>query len=685
MADEIPQTDKSSRSEEKPDSDRTTSLSIGAGNQDTKPGDPADADNGAVPERIDRYKVIRLLGEGGFGRVYLARDERLEKEVAVKLAKKPQAGTQTIADAYLAEARNLARLEHPHIIQVYDVQIDDVQPYIVMKYVDGLTFEKWVSTRRPSMQEIVRTLIAVCDALGFAHRHDLVHRDLKPSNILIDQEGRPHVTDFGLALHIDVRSEWRGKVTGTLPYMSPEQVRGEAHRIDGRSDIWSFGVLLYEQLAGSRPFAARDTEQLLDDISTVDPPPPRQRNPSIPPELERICLKCLEKRRSDRYSTVSDLIEDLKHWLVTPQPARQTKQGGPPPPEPTAPRVVPKGLRCFTAADADFFLDLLPGPRDRSGLPESIRFWKSKIEETNPEQTFSVGLIYGPSGCGKSSLVQAGLIPRIAEHVTTLYIEATPGETELRLRRGIQKLFPEHSAEGTLPEVFARLRQTNSTLLRDSKSSWLQSSDTTFDLHSRPPGKVVVFLDQFEQWLHAFPKAQEVELIQALRQCDGSGLQAVLMVRDDFAMAAARFMAALDVPILQGHNFATIDLFDVQHAEKILRRFGQAYGQLPENSEKLTPPQRQFVSAAIRGLATTGAVVPVRLALLAEMVKSKPWVPATLEEVGGTTGIGVNFLEETFCSRSANPSYKYHEEAARNVLRPVAGVGRRHQTTHAPA
>lgn len=179
--------------------------------------------------------------------------------------------------------------------------------------------------------------------------------------------------------------------------------------------------------------------------------------------------------------------------------------------------ITPKGLRSFGSDDADFFLDLLPGPRDRSGLPTSLRFWKTRIEARDPEQTFTVGLIYGPSGCGKFSLVKAGLIPRLSKDVRTPYIEATPDETETRILRALQNHVTDLPTDASLAETFAWLRR-----------------------QSGP--KIVIIVDQFEQWLHAHCGETDADLVTAFRQCDGTQLQAIVMVRDDFAMAAARFM-----------------------------------------------------------------------------------------------------------------------------------------------
>ena len=185
-------------------------------------------------------------------------------------------------------------------------------------------------------------------------------------------------------------------------------------------------------LTGVRPFQADTVEGILDQIRNADVRPPRQRDDSIPPELERVCLKALAQRTSERYTTAKDFADDLRSFL-TETAADNGSGAGRTRPDKPALKIVPKGLRSFEAHDADFFLELLPGPRDRHGLPDSIRFWKTRIEGRDEDNTFSVGLIYGPSGCGKSSLVKAGLLPRLNEDVIAVYIEAGSEVTETRL------------------------------------------------------------------------------------------------------------------------------------------------------------------------------------------------------------------------------------------------------------
>src|SRR5208337_2645960 len=164
--------------------------------------------------------------------------------------------------------------------------------------------------------------------------------------------------------------------------------------------------------------------------------------------------------------------------------------------------------------------------------------------------------------------------------------------------------------------------------------------------------KVVIVLDQFEQWLHAKKEETNTELVQSLRQCDGGRVQCVVMVRDDFWMAATRFMRELEVRLLEGQNSAAVDLFDTDHARKVLAAFGRAFGKLPENPGETSKDQKEFLNQAVSGLTQEGKVICVRLALFAEMVKGKPWTPATLKEGGGTAGVGVTFLEETFSSQT---------------------------------
>jgi serine/threonine protein kinase/formylglycine-generating enzyme required for sulfatase activity len=607
-----------------------------------------------APPRLGSYRILAKLGEGGFGVVYRGYDDDLRREVAIKVPRRERVARPADVAAYLAEARVLASLDHPHIVPVHDFgRTDEGLCFVVSKFIEGSDLRATITQARPSAPEAAGLVAAVAEALHHAHRRGLVHRDIKPGNILLDHSGKPYVADFGLALKEDDFGKEAG-LAGTPAYMSPEQALGEGHRVDGRSDIFSLGVVLYELLTGRRPFRGETPSELLEQIAQVEVRPPRQVDDAIPKELERICLKCLAKRASERYTTAKDLADDLRHFLVQatgPEQAaaRAEVVAVTPTPTPTA-RIVPKGLRSFDAGDADFFLELLPGPRDRDGLPDSIRFWKSRIEETDPDQTFAVGLLYGPSGCGKSSLVKAGLLPQLADRVAAVYVEATAEETEARLLKGLHKHSPDLLADLGLVEVLAALRRGRGV----------------------PAGKkVLLVLDQFEQWLHAKRGEDDTELVQALRQCDGGRVQCLVLVRDDFWLAVSRFMHAVEVRVLEGENSRLVDLFDPRHAKKVLTGFGKAFGALPEGGPGLTKDQDTLLDQAVAGLAQDGKVISVRLALFAEMVKGKPWTPATLKEVAGTAGVGVTFLEETFSAATAPPPHRLHQRAAQAVLKAL--------------
>jgi eukaryotic-like serine/threonine-protein kinase len=607
----------------------------------------------ALPVRLGRYIPTAILGGGGFGTVYLALDEELNRHVAIKVPKTEAIASRAQLESLLTEARLAANLRHPAIVRVLDISPQGDEPlYVVLEYIDGRTLADVLNNDRPPQRPLVEILVRVCEAVEYAHKAGLVHRDLKPSNILIDAAGNPFVADFGLAINEDLeRLRW-GEIAGTPRFMAPEQVRGEIHRLDGRTDLWAIGVILYLGLTGRPPFVSRDRDEIFDEILNRDPKPPRLCiGNEVPRELERICLKCLAKRMGDRYQTAADLVEDLKLWLSTVD-STDTVTATPDPDKPEGHDlpipVVPKGLRAFDVEDADFFLSLLPGPRDRDGLPESIRAWKARIDSTDPSRSFPVGLLYGPSGCGKTSLVKAGLLPRLAAHVTPIYIDASSDGTESRLLAALRRKFPGISAGSSLIDAAAALREGT-----------VESPET----------KVLFVLDQFEQWLHLHLDDPGSELLHAIRQCDGRRLQTLVLVRDDFWMGITRFLRAVEVPVQEGQNAAAVELFQAEHARRVLTEIGRAHGRLPLEAVPIGSDAAVFLDQAVQELAGPGGwIIPVHLSLFAETVKHRPWTPKTLVDLGGIAGIGVTFLEETFAAPHSPPAHRLHRRAAMAVL-----------------
>ena len=272
--------------------------------------------------RLGRYEIRSALGAGGMGQVYLAEDTELGRRVALKVLPSDMMADDAARKRLLREARAAATLDHPHICSVYEVGEADGRRFIAMQFVDGETLDVRVKRATLSADEAIAIAADVADALADAHAHGVIHRDIKPSNVMLTARGQAVVVDFGLAKAAlgseDARDDAAtasvlstpGAVMGTVPYMSPEQVRGEP--LDGRSDIFSLGVVLYELLSGQRPFADKSAGAIASAILTREPPPLSRLVPDLPAELERIVAKALRKDPDARYQTAKDLLIELR-------------------------------------------------------------------------------------------------------------------------------------------------------------------------------------------------------------------------------------------------------------------------------------------------------------------------------------------------------------------------------------
>ena len=269
------------------------------------------------PRQVGQYKIEKLLGAGGMGEVYLAEDTRLNRKVAIKFLTPSQEPNEQGPRRLLREARAAAKLDHPNVCAIYEVN-DVGLPFIVMSYVEGETLDLIMKRQRLGLFEALSIATQVADALAEAHGQRVVHRDVKPANIIITPRGQAKVMDFGLAkisanedapaAHSSMLTT-PGLIMGTLPYMSPEQVKGE--ELDERTDIFSFGVLLYEMLTGHQPFECESGAATVAAILTREPPPVSDFLPDSPVELQRIVQKCLEKDLKSRSQNMSDVASDL--------------------------------------------------------------------------------------------------------------------------------------------------------------------------------------------------------------------------------------------------------------------------------------------------------------------------------------------------------------------------------------
>jgi predicted Ser/Thr protein kinase len=262
------------------------------------------------------YQVEGELGRGGMGVVFRARQKGLNRLVALKMLT-GHYGPDEIA-RFRAEAETAAGLHHTNIVQIYEVGEDEGAPFFSMEYIESGSLADKLRGAKLSPRETAQLLISVARALHFAHQNGVVHRDMKPANVLLDPDGVPKVTDFGIAKRLtgDTSLTLTGAVIGTPTYMAPEQAKGSSRNVGPAADIYSLGAILYEMLAGRPPFLPEDSETALAvRVITEDPVSPAWHRPGIPRDLETICLKCLEKEPRDRYSSAAAFAEDLRRYL----------------------------------------------------------------------------------------------------------------------------------------------------------------------------------------------------------------------------------------------------------------------------------------------------------------------------------------------------------------------------------
>jgi eukaryotic-like serine/threonine-protein kinase len=276
-----------------------------------------------VGQQVSHYEVLSLLGAGGMGEVYLARDQRLDRTVALKILPAHVASDPERTQRFVLEAKAASALNHPNVATIYDIGQADDSNFIAMEYVEGQTLAAEIGGQRPGFNRIVEIGIQVADALSEAHARGITHRDIKPANIMLTPRGQVKVLDFGLAKF--TRAEETGVkrsvatlaetapglVIGTMQYMSPEQVLG--NKVDHRSDVFSLGVVLYEMAAGRPPFAGTTPTDTMGRVLYVEPEPIRQINAEVPAELERIIYRCLEKDPEKRYQSTPELQADLRN------------------------------------------------------------------------------------------------------------------------------------------------------------------------------------------------------------------------------------------------------------------------------------------------------------------------------------------------------------------------------------
>jgi serine/threonine protein kinase len=275
--------------------------------------------------KAGRYEILGELGRGGMGVVYRAKDPSIGRIVAVKTIKLSEEGTgmshAQLVECFQTEARAAGLLTHPNIVVIHDVGESEGIYYITMELVNGKSLQSMLdSGEKFSLPRLLRIIEQVCSALQFAHEHSVVHRDIKPANIMLTSDDFVKITDFGTAKIMQYGASQQTSAMGTPGYMSPEQIKGKA--VDGRTDIFSLGVMLYEMTTGQKPFRGQDIATILYHILNEEPVPPYQLNPNIPPGVSSTIMKALNKGPRLRYESCNELLEDLKHYRPGENPAK---------------------------------------------------------------------------------------------------------------------------------------------------------------------------------------------------------------------------------------------------------------------------------------------------------------------------------------------------------------------------
>jgi WD40 repeat protein len=453
--------------------------------------------------RLGPYEIQSAIGEGGMGEVYKARDTRLDRDVAIKVLPGDIAGDADRLRRFEQEARAVAALNHPNILTVHDVGAQGGTSFVVTELLEGETLREVLSRRLPTQRQVLSVAVQAAHGLAAAHRKGIVHRDLKPENVFVTTDGRVKILDFGLAKRAGTRDgvdattanvTEPGVLMGTIAYMSPEQARGEA--VGLASDVFSFGVVLYELLARQHPFRRDTVAATLSAILHETAPLPSSLEGTLPPALDGVIRRCLEKDLTERFATGHDLAVALEAVLQAPSGALSLQE--------VEERSPYPGLKSFSEKDARMFFG-----RDA----EVTALW----DRIRARRLLAV---IGPSGAGKTSFLRAGVVPARPDGWGALV--CTPGPAPLR---GLgQALGPALAGDA---DALSQL-------------AGFEDPDTAFTLVSRwrqAHADALLVVDQFEEVFTLNPPEVQARFAELLaRLASEADVHIVLSLRDDFLM-----------------------------------------------------------------------------------------------------------------------------------------------------
>jgi WD40 repeat protein len=560
-------------------------------------------------DRLGPYEVVGLLGAGGMGEVYRARDPRLGREVAVKVLPEDVARDPERLSRFEREARAVAALSHPNILTVFDVGTHEGVPYVVTELLEGETLRELVSHRAPTQRQVLFFLSQAAHGLEAAHAKGIVHRDVKPENLFVTADGRVKLLDFGLAKQLAGVSSGSGEATessptgagqvvGTVAYMSPEQVRGLP--VDHRTDLFSFGVVAYELLGGKHPFRRETTVATLTAILEETPSELTTVGRGVPPVLSGIVQRCLSKGREERFRSAHDLALSLESVLSAPAGAASLDEVEIQSPYP--------GLLSFTERDAGVFF----------GREAEVRALWDRLRSRH------LSGVIGPSGAGKTSFVRAGIVAARPEGWGTLV--CTPGASPFR---GLgQALGPELAAS---PDALRKL-------------AGFDDPATAFDLVGgwrRSWGEALLVVDQCEELFTLNPAEAQQRFAALLgRLAREADVHVLLSLRDDFLMKCADHEALARV-------FESLSPLPALSAESLRRALEE-----PARKRGYRFEDEALVAEMVEAVEGARAALPLLAFAVSRLWEErdrerKLLTRAAYEEIGGVAGALAQHAEAT--------------------------------------
>ncbi|MDA3863030.1 MAG: protein kinase, partial [Deltaproteobacteria bacterium] len=515
----------------------------------TAGGFPRTKDGYAPGTMVYKYEILKLLGRGGMGSVYVAHDTKLGRKVAIKFLSKKISGKKKFRKRFMIEAQATAKLNHENVVTIFDVGEFEGSSYLVLEFLEGSELTKLIKNRKLPMPQVIHYMIPVVRALKIAHDKGIIHRDLKPDNIFVQKDGGVKVLDFGLAKMVDesttinidrnqIKKEIAkgkdqgltkaGAIMGTYAYMSPEQWGMD--KVDALSDIWAAGVILFEMLTGEHPLGTRSAQKLANSAAQLDQKVRsiKEVDPTLPNDIADIVSKALAKNKVDRYQSANELLKDLETADPNRQVGRRLSSDETPYP----------GLSTFQENDADKFF----------GRDSEIAKFINKLK------TNALLAVIGPSGAGKSSFIRAGVIPTIKRQGRKAWDMVTirPGRDPFAgLAASLLK-----GGSSTSTTVAIQQEQKLANKLKQEPGQL----GTLLRSRSRSTGHpVMLFVDQFEE---TFTLVSDDDATLFTRALAGAGedpevpVRVVVAMRSDFLDRVAEYeqlMESLtkDVTILQ--------------------------------------------------------------------------------------------------------------------------------------